>query len=145
MAAWARLVALYAVFLPGLHAEEIGPAGTATSSLNEQFAFTAYNGYMEEDPDPSRADPILFAKVLALDAARQWCVEHSKCVGFTHLGKPTEEETVEYFFHDRWVLSVDPDEAWTSYRKGEQIRDDAASLPAEESGPLRCEIQTCSG
>jgi len=134
MAARACRLALLAVCLLGLH----GPC-------DAQFPFLAHNGYLEEDAE---GEANLHVATLSLAAAQKWCVDHASCVGFTHVGNPTED-AVEYYFKDNWVLAVDAEEAWTSYKKEKQVKDD--ELPGAmddglvDGGTFRCEIQTCSG
>lgn len=109
----------------------------------KSFPFLEYNGFLEEEEGRNSN---LHTATMTMDEAKEWCGESENCAGFTHTGGPTEGP-IEMFFKDRWALSVDGEELWTSYQKGEKMQSviDDEEAYAEEHPFNRCEIQTCSG
>jgi len=117
----------------------------AVNEKGEKFPFLEYSGYLEEDEG---RDANIHVGTMDLEAAKQWCVDHDTCVGFTHNGEPTDD-VVECFFKDVWKLGVDEKESWTSYQKGHLMENYEKDEVKKETGKMarafHCEIQTCSG
>lgn len=100
----------------------------ATNSKGQSFPFLQYNGELAD------SDKLHMAVMTVYDA-KIWCVEETKCVGFSHVGDPTDEP-VEMHFKDKWNLHAGRmDETWTSYQRGEMSEQEV-----EEAHRLHCEI-----
>lgn len=100
----------------------------ATNSKGQSFPFLQYNGELADSDK-------LHMAVMTIYDAKIWCVEEPKCVGFSHVGDPTDEP-VEMHFKDKWNLHAGRmDETWTSYQRGEMSEQEV-----EEVHRLHCEI-----
>lgn len=87
------------------------------------FPFIEYNGFLAEDElrDPKNMN--LHSGKMTLEEAKEWCAAESKCVGFNHAG-PAGDGPFEVFFKDYWKLSVETEDDWTSYQKGDPTTDE---------------------
>jgi len=127
-----------------VHDEDMSNRGLpAMNAAGEKFPFLEYGGHLSE------RDADIHTGKMDLEAAKQWCVDNENCVAFTHIGDPTEE-VVEYAFKGKWNLQTDDKhgETWTSYQKGQKMRDWAAEEEQETvekedaaSEEFHCEIQ----
>lgn len=112
--------------------------------------FLEYNGFLEEDHASlleEGHESNIHKATMNMDEAKKFCGESEVCAGFTHAGGPTEGP-VEMFFKSTWALSVDGEDTWTSYQKGEKMSHIVAEEEAEKQRRERafhCQIQTCSG
>lgn len=86
--------------------------------LTGGFPFIEYSGFLAKDElrDPKKMD--LHSGKMTLEDAKEWCAKESKCVGFHHAG-PAGDGPFEFTFKDYWKLSVETEDEWTSYQKGD--------------------------
>lgn len=117
--------------------------------LEEEHGFDEQHGFDEHHPeeeDPSKRHPFLeyngqldqhadlHKEMLSLTKAKEWCAEHSECMGFYHTGA-ADEGPFEMTFKDHWELNSEHEEhdPHTAYKKwvGVDLLD--AGAPHEEA------------
>lgn len=104
------------------------------------YPFLEYNGFIEDAPGQEGPGATIHEATLDMEGAKTWCGENPQCAGFTHAGGPTEEP-VEMFFKAHWSLSVETEEPWTSYQKGEKMMTfDEEEVESMENPFFHCEI-----
>jgi len=84
------------------------------------YPFIEYEGFLQDDEKRDQSKMNLHKGNMTLTEAKLWCAEKKECVGFNHAGDPGEGPH-QVFFKDYWSLSVETEEPWTSYEKGEQL------------------------
>jgi len=101
--------------------------------LEEQHGFDEKSGFDEHHPeeeDASKRHPFLeyngqldqhadmHKEMLTLTKAKEWCAEHSQCMGFYHTGA-ADEGPFEMTFKDHWELNSEHEEhdPHTAYKK----------------------------
>lgn len=101
--------------------------------LEEQHEFDEQHGFDEHHPeeeDPSKRHPFLeyngqldqhadlHKEMMTLTKAKEYCAEHSECVGFYHAGA-ADEGPFEMTFKDHWELNSEHEEnnPHTAYKK----------------------------
>lgn len=112
--------------------------------VHDGFPFLEYNGFLEEDEG---RDSTIHKANVTMDEAKKYCATTPECAAFSHFGAPTEGP-VEMIFKDRFAISVDTEDEWTSYQKGDKMQSylDEEEEKEKQANPFfHCEIQTCNG
>lgn len=101
------------------------------------YPFIEYEGFLQDDDKRDASKMNLHKGNMTLTEAKLWCAEKKECVGFNHAGEPSDGP-FEVFFKDYWSLSVETEDLWTSYEKGEQLENEAP--PAADDDGEHLEI-----
>merc|ERR1719183_1655549 len=101
--------------------------------IHDDFPFIEYSGHLSRAAN-GEEDENLHSGKMTMTAAKEWCAKEPKCLGFHHAGDPGEGP-FEFFFKEYWHLSVEHEDIWTAYQKGDKIEHEAVpegELPSSE-------------
>jgi len=104
---------------PEEESDDNEPDENSAWHITGDYPFLEYNGFLDEDL--TRKGPSnLHTGKMNLTQAKEWCAENEKCAAFNHAGEPGEGP-FEFFFKEYFLLSVETEDPWTTYQKGDKI------------------------